>query len=1057
MDKNIQQRQKESSKTNAYSQKLDSDEGLCNSIRDLRHSNIQNLSKEPANADHAHLALIYETREELFGGALPFLQAGLEQGERCIYVTTETPQAELLKAMDTADYDFAAAREAGDLSFLSEEAYLTGGEFDPERMIDFLKGLTTEVTEEKGYTGLRIADEATWALADDRRINNLVKYEKVINNFFKNHACTVLCIYNRRQFPPKVLEEVIRTHPQIVYNGTVVQNFYYVPPGKHADGENSLQTVERQMQSLVKYTHELRQSEKHYRALVAASSDVIYRLSPDWSEIRELQGQRFPVDKYGLELNWIDKYILPDDRQQMKQAIDDAIQNKSVFELEHRILRENGTIGWLFTRAIPLVNEKEEIVEWFGTVSNVTRRKQTEQALRESKERLQLSLDVGGMGLWEFDFRNKSLTLSEMCKQNLQLEPDADLSFKQFQQMVHPEDRKQWTQKLRTVSQGGEALSAEFRFYHPEGKLNWIYARGRMLSSGERSPDKITGISQNITARKQREKLEQEKSRLLKCIAEGRPLHEVLSALCETVPQLSQGVRASIVFVDDEGSAFQESIAPDLLPSWSKKTDGTPVNDLMIGTCGEAVFRGKAIGCKNIKEDGRWSHEWRKLCMENGIMATHSEPVFDNKGTARGSFMLCFSKPREPNEWELQLVEFGARISGVALEHNRAKKMRREYNERLEEQVEKRTKKMVSYQGKLRELVKRLSQAEEQERRRLAGELHDNLGQMLAVIKMKLDFINLKNKNSHIGEASKLLDEAIAYSRELMSSLKPPDSLGDKNFITAVKWVIQKMEKYELAVDLEDDGKPKPLDGEARSAVLRALRELLFNVLKHSGEKKALVKLSRANGEVQVVVEDEGQGFKPDIENPPDEINKGFGLFDIQERLDLMEGNLKIVSAPDDGTRATITIPIAGSEKTESESTSGEGRQLEAPFIEENESITVMLVDDHDITREGLNKIVEKEEGLEIVGEASNGVGAVEKALELAPDVIVMDINMPEMNGIEATKKIKAEWPDIQIIGLSFHTDGDIADEMRKAGASAFVTKSKAVERLCETIRGMGF
>lgn len=119
-------------------------------------------------------------------------------------------------------------------------------------------------------------------------------------------------------------------------------------------------------------------------------------------------------------------------------------------------------------------------------------------------------------------------------------------------------------------------------------------------------------------------------------------------------------------------------------------------------------------------------------------------------------------------------------------------------------------------------------------------------------------------------------------------------------------------------------------------------------------------------------------------------------------------------------------------------------------------NLSIMLVDDHDIVRKGLAKIVMNEDGMKIVGEAKNGMEALEKVQELMPDAIVMDINMPEMNGVEATKKIKAKWPMIKIIGLSFYEDKKIAEVMRKAGASAFITKSNVIKELCSAIRSLG-
>ena len=89
---------------------------------------------------------------------------------------------------------------------------------------------------------------------------------------------------------------------------------------------------------------------------------------------------------------------------------------------------------------------------------------------------------------------------------------------------------------------------------------------------------------------------------------------------------------------------------------------------------------------------------------------------------------------------------------------------------------------------------------------------------------------------------------------------------------------------------------------------------------------------------------------------------------------------------------------------------------------------------------------------MEVVGEASNGKEAVQLALDLRPDVIIMDINMPLMNGVEATKIIKAHCPEITVVGLSVNNDRQVQAAMKAAGASAYVTKDVASEMLCEVI-----
>ncbi len=132
----------------------------------------------------------------------------------------------------------------------------------------------------------------------------------------------------------------------------------------------------------------LQESENRFRALVNASSDVVYRMSPDWSEMRRLSGKGFIEDTDDPILGWADKYIPDEDHSRVLAAIKTAIRNKSAFELEHRMRRADDSIGWTFSRAVPILNDKDEIVEWFGAATDVTARKQAEETLRASEAAL---------------------------------------------------------------------------------------------------------------------------------------------------------------------------------------------------------------------------------------------------------------------------------------------------------------------------------------------------------------------------------------------------------------------------------------------------------------------------------------------------------------------------------------------------------------------------------------------------------------------------------------------------------------------------------------------
>ncbi len=125
----------------------------------------------------------------------------------------------------------------------------------------------------------------------------------------------------------------------------------------------------------------LRKSEERFRALVTAISDVVYQMGPDWSEMRQLQSREFLAPSAEGNRNWLQEYIHPDDQPRVMAAIQESIRTKSKFQMEHRVLRTDGSAGWTISRAVPIRDSNGEIVEWFGAASDVTARKRVEQAL----------------------------------------------------------------------------------------------------------------------------------------------------------------------------------------------------------------------------------------------------------------------------------------------------------------------------------------------------------------------------------------------------------------------------------------------------------------------------------------------------------------------------------------------------------------------------------------------------------------------------------------------------------------------------------------------------
>ncbi len=120
---------------------------------------------------------------------------------------------------------------------------------------------------------------------------------------------------------------------------------------------------------------------------------------------------------------------------------------------------------------------------------------------------------------------------------------------------------------------------------------------------------------------------------------------------------------------------------------------------------------------------------------------------------------------------------------------------------------------------------------------------------------------------------------------------------------------------------------------------------------------------------------------------------------------------------------------------------------------ENGASIRVLVADDHKIMREGLAKLIQVEADMDVVGEAADGEQAVEMARRLHPQVVLMDMSMPRMNGLEATERILAEMPDIRVIALSMYEKEDREETMLKAGAVAYLTKAGPSGDLIAAIR----
>jgi signal transduction histidine kinase len=261
----------------------------------------------------------------------------------------------------------------------------------------------------------------------------------------------------------------------------------------------------------------------------------------------------------------------------------------------------------------------------------------------------------------------------------------------------------------------------------------------------------------------------------------------------------------------------------------------------------------------------------------------------------------------------LKRAEREARLQ--AIEAEKARQELKEAHNELELRVQERTKELSERTEQVRELSAKLLSLQDEERRRLARELHDSTGQMLAAMKMVLDEMRIEAKEPKfaalVNQSIELNDE---MSRQLrtMSYLLHPPLLDEVGLPSALRWYTEGFaERSAIKVDLQVSDGFDRLPQEMEIAIFRVVQECLTNIHRHSGSPTASVRLNRTNDAVDVEISDTGQGIASDRVRG-DRIVSGVGLMGIEERMRQFGGSVRVTSS-ENGTLVNAGIPLKNS------------------------------------------------------------------------------------------------------------------------------------------------
>ncbi len=675
------------------------------------------------------------------------------------------------------------------------------------------------------------------------------------------------------------------------------------------------------------------------------------------------------------------------------------------------------------------------------TVGNdITERKQTEAKLHESEERLRLAQSAANIGMFDWDMKTQTIVWSPETERIWGL-PVGGFggTYEHWRRQVHPDDVAETERIIRLSLENPDIPHKyEHRIIRPDGTVRWIHANATTRRNAAGRPIRMVGVNFDITERKQAEAKLRENEARFRNVFEHAGTGIAIANLYGGSVQCNPAYCTMLGYTEDElrHADFSQIVHPE----------DRDVNQ---------------AGIKRLLME-----ELPYFEIENRYVHKNGEPVWVHKVVS-----LLRDHERRPKFLVVLATDITERRKAEQ-ELHQAKEHLQRWTAELEEAVNEKTAELVRSQERLRALASELSLAEQRERKRLATELHDHLQQLLVCGKMAIGEVQRVAAGAPdcaclLERVDDILSEALTYSRTLVAELSPP-VLHDDGLGAGLQWLGEYMKRHGQTVTVLV---PKDLELELPEAhrvlLFQSVRELLINASKHAGTGNAVVRLERCDENLHVTVSDEGKGFDPTAATlptagiPSGGISSKFGLFSIEERMRALGGSFIIQSASGLGTIATLVLPVASRVEDNSlgHEFSGAAVVRGAAGAEEPGSLTkgrsmveVLLVDDHAMVRQGLRSVLDAYDDLHVVAEARDGAEAVKLVGDLRPRVVVMDINMPRMNGIDATTYIKNHWPETTVIGISVNTGDENSNAMKRAGAASVLPKDTAVDQLHDAI-----
>ena len=644
----------------------------------------------------------------------------------------------------------------------------------------------------------------------------------------------------------------------------------------------------------------LRESEERYRALATATDQVVWRfdaagnniwVSENWLRLSGWEGEG--ARGHG----WLN-FVHPDDRARVEQIWQESLRAGGEFHTEFRIRTRDGDWRYWDSRGVPVRNPEGGVREWIGANVDITARKRVEQELKASEHRRVMALSAAHVGGFVWDPATGESELTPELREIFGYEP-ADMTrgtpSQKWLANVHEDDRAMVLERMRESESSG-SMDFEYRYRHPQRGSRWLYVKGQLRADAAgangKTPagrpaggKKAYGVVLDITERKKAEEaLFLSQQRLMIALAASRTGTYRLDPQTNSFLHIGENLRDLLALRPDETvnscEDFLKHVHPEDLPA----------------------VRAEIARCR---AHGEFQLEYRIVLSDGRVrwLYDRGQLMPDPLSGATCVVGACTDiSDRKRAEAELKLV-----------------------HGELEARVNQRTAELRAAEAGLRMLSGRLMQLQDEERRRIARELHDSSGQALAALSMCLSMVE-REREKLTERASRNLADATRLVRELsqelrtMSHLLHPPLLDEAGLESALRWFVEGFaQRSGIEVDLDLAPELGRLPKEMEIAVFRVVQESLANVHRHSGSKTAHVRLARDAQRVTLEIRDNGRGLAADGKTGPSvPAVPGVGIQGMRERVRQLGGKFEIQSN-DGNTVVRADIPLQAAEKSASQ------------------------------------------------------------------------------------------------------------------------------------------